>query len=84
MSEESPASRGGSVKIGRLTIPTSEGNVYREASGTEELKREKYNSETGEIEIKELAYGDPSSNAESMCFRRCCSRFGLGLNLYYK
>lgn len=70
--------------IGRLTIPTSEGNVYREASGTEELKREKYNQETGEIEIKELAYGDPSSNAESMCFRRCCARFGLGLNLYQK
>lgn len=41
--------------IGRLTIPTSEGNVYREASGTEVLKREKYNKDTGEYESKELA-----------------------------
>ena len=70
--------------VGRLTIPASEGNVYREATGTAELKREKYNQETGEYEIKEIAYGDPSSNAESMCFRRCCARFGLGLNLYEK
>ena len=68
--------------VGRLTIPTSEGSVYREATGTEELKREKFNSKTGELEIKELAYGDPSSNAESMCFRRAASRFGLGLALY--
>ena len=70
--------------IGRLTIPTSEGTVYREASGTEELKREKFNSETQEIEIKELAYGDPSNNAESMCFRRAASKFGLALYLYEK
>ena len=70
--------------IGRLTIPTSEGNIYREATGTEELKREKFNQETQEIEIKELAYGDPSSNAESMCFRRAASRFGLALYLYEK
>ena len=70
--------------IGRLTIPTSEGNIYREASGTEELKREKFNSETGELEIKEIAYGDPSSNAESQAFRRCAARFGLALYLYRK
>ncbi len=70
--------------IGRLTIPTSEGNIYREASGTEVLHREKYNKDTREYEIKELAYGDPSSNAESMAFRRCAARFGLGLYLYEK
>ena len=70
--------------IGRLTIPTSEGNIYREASGTEELKRERYNKDTGEYETLELAYGDPSSNAESMAFRRCAARFGLGLYLYQK
>lgn len=70
--------------VGRLTIPTSEGNVYREATGTEELKREKFNQKTQEIEMKELAYGDPSSNAESMAFRRCAARFGLGLYLYEK
>ncbi|QYO62305.1 hypothetical protein [Leptolyngbya sp. 7M] len=32
----------------------------------------------------ELAYGDPSSNAESMAFRRAAARFGLGLYLYSK
>lgn len=54
--------------VGRLTIPTSEGNVYRESCGTESLDCN--------------SYGDPSSNAESMAFRRCCARFGLGLYLY--
>jgi len=56
--------------VGRLTIPNSEGNVYREATGTESLDCN--------------SYGDPSSNAESMAFRRCCARFGLGLYLYQK
>jgi hypothetical protein len=55
---------------GRLNIPTSEGNVYREATGTELLNCS--------------SYGDPSSNAESMAFRRCAARFGLGLYLYDK
>ena len=65
---------------GRLTIPTAEGNVYREATGTEELKRT--DRETGEP--IELAYGDPSSNAESMALRRAAAKFGLGLYLYNK
>ena len=56
--------------VGRLTIPTSEGNVYREATGTESLDCSNY--------------GDPSSNAESMAFRRACAKFGLGLYLYDK
>jgi len=56
--------------VGRLTIPTSEGNVYREATGTESLDCS--------------SYGDPSSNAESMSFRRCAAKFGLGLYLYQK
>lgn len=56
--------------VGRLTIPTSEGNIYREATGTESLNCSNY--------------GDPSSNAESMAFRRCCAKFGLGLYLYDK
>ena len=63
--------------VGRLTIPTSEGNVYREATGTELLKDTDRNGQP-----KEIAYGDPSSKAESMAFRRCCARFGLGLYLY--
>ena len=70
--------------VGRLTIPTSEGNVYREASGTEELKRQAYDKKMGRYTEKEIAYGDPSSNAESMAFRRCAARFGLGLYLYQK
>lgn len=69
---------------GRLTVPTSEGHIYREATGTEELKREVTDQETGEVFIEEIVYGDPSSNAESMAFRRCAARFGLGLYLYEK
>jgi hypothetical protein len=56
--------------VGRLTIPTAEGNIYREATGTESLTTS--------------SYGDASSNAESMAFRRCAARFGLGLYLYDK
>jgi hypothetical protein len=81
--------------VGRLTIPTAEGNVYREATGTEALKEPKVIKDrdgnlvydeydrpmTDEVE---LAYGDPSSNAESMAFRRAAARFGLGLYLYSK
>ena len=65
---------------GRLTVPTADGDVSRDAIGTEELKET--NSKTGEV--KERAYGDPSSNAESMAFRRAAARFGLGLYLYDK
>ncbi|MCX5964882.1 MAG: DUF1071 domain-containing protein [Cyanobacteria bacterium] len=63
---------------GRLTIPTCDGDVSRDAIGTEELKEVKTDLKTGEVTIKERAYGDPSSNAESMCFRRAAARFGLG------
>ena len=54
--------------IGRLSIPTAEGIIYREATGTNSLK--------------DTAYGDASSNAESMAFRRAASKFGLALYLY--
>lgn len=56
--------------VGRLTIPTTNGDVYREATGTEQLDCN--------------SYGDPSSNAESMAFRRAAAKFGLGLYLYEK
>lgn len=83
---------------GRLTIPAAEGNVYRDATGTELLKEEKpvwvgekpnqqlLKDDLGRpvMESRELAYGDPSSNAESMAFRRAAARFGLGLYLYEK
>lgn len=84
---------------GRLTIPAVEGNIHREASGTELLKEDKpvmipnpadprtkiaLVDDLGRtmLEPRELAYGDPSSNAESMAFRRAAARFGLGLYLY--
>jgi hypothetical protein len=84
--------------VGRLTIPTAEGTVYREATGTELLKDQKEiwigekpncqllkdDYDRPLTEPKELAYGDPSSNAESMAFRRAAARFGLGLYLYDK
>ncbi len=57
----------------RLTIVAAEGEIWREASGTEE-----------EPEEGKQQYGDPSSNAESMALRRAAAKFGLGLYLYDK
>ena len=54
----------------RLTIHAEEGKFSREATGTEMLNCS--------------SYGDPTSNAESMSFRRAAARFGLGLSLYQK
>lgn len=54
----------------RITIQAAEGSFYRESTGTEELNCS--------------SYGDPSSNAESMAFRRCAAKWGLGLYLYDK
>jgi hypothetical protein len=56
--------------IGRLTIPASDGVFHREATGTNSLA--------------DTAYGDASSNAESMAFRRAAAKFGLALYLYDK
>ena len=56
--------------IGKLSIPTAEGMISREATGTESLDCN--------------SYGDASSNSEAMAMRRCCSKFGLGLYLYEK
>ena len=52
----------------RLSIPCSEGIVYREATGQEDEDLE--------------TYGNSSSNSESMALRRAASKFGLGLYLY--
>ncbi len=70
--------------VGRLSIPTSDGVITREASGTEVLKRRIWNYDTERFDEKELPYGYPSSNSESMAFRRCAAKFGLGLYLYEK
>lgn len=84
--------------VGRLSIMASDGQFFREATGTELLKEDKeiwigdkdnrqpVKDELGRnrTELRELAYGDPSSNAESMAFRRAAAKFGLGLYLYDK
>lgn len=67
------------ILVGRLTIPAKDGDFSREATGTESLKR--INDDGDAVDI---AYGDPSSNSESMAFRRDAARFGLGLYLYEK
>ena len=54
----------------RVWINAKEGRFFREATGIESLS-------TG-------AYGDPTSNAESMALRRACAKWGLGLDLYEK
>lgn len=54
----------------RLTIPTADGPVFREATGIEDDDKD--------------GYGDPTSNAESMALRRAAAKFGLGLYLYEK
>jgi len=54
----------------RITIPSLEGEVWREATGQEELNC--------------TSYGDSSSNAESMALRRAAAKFGLCLYLYDK
>lgn len=70
--------------IGRLAIPTKDGLVTRAATGTEVFKETYFNRDTGTQETREIPYGDPSSNAESMAFRRAAAKFGLGLYLYQK
>jgi len=56
------------ILIVRLSVPCSEGVVYREATGQEDEDLE--------------SYGNSSSNSESMALRRAASKFGLGLYLY--
>lgn len=61
------------VIVVRLSIPTAEGWIHREATGTEE-----------EPDDDEKMFGDPSSNAEAMALKRAAAKFGLGLSLYDK
>ncbi len=56
------------IMIVRLSIPSAEGVVYREATGQEDEDKD--------------TFGDSSSNAESMALRRSAAKFGLGLSLY--
>jgi hypothetical protein len=59
------------VVVYRIGVPTADlGVVWRSATG---------------YEAKDTSsYGDPSSNAESMAFRRAWAKHGLGLYLYDK
>jgi hypothetical protein len=68
--------------VGRLTIPAQDGSHWREATGTEGLKEEYFDKTDRVKKMREIAYGDPSSNAESMALRRAAAKFGLGLYLY--
>ena len=58
------------VLAGTLTIYGDDRTLSMSASGSESLNL------TG--------YGDPSSNAEAMCFKRAACRFGLGRNDLWK
>ncbi len=55
---------------GVLTIHGDDKSLTRMATGTEDVDCS--------------SYGDPSSNAEAMALRRCCSKFGLGRDLWRK
>lgn len=55
---------------GKLTIYGDDRSLSQMATGTEILNCS--------------SYGDPSSNAEAMCFRRCISKFGLSRDLWDK
>lgn len=67
-----------------VTIHASDGSYTREATGTELLKESLWDKDKQTWVTSEITYGDCSSNAESMAFRRACARFGLGLALYDK
>lgn len=68
----------------RISIYAAESTFSREATGTELLKEEYFDKQTQTTKLRELAYGDASSNAESMALRRAAAKFGLGLYLYEK
>lgn len=54
----------------RLTVRGSDGEAYRESTGT--------------ISPSDGSIGDPVSAAEEIAFCKSCARFGLGLYLYHE
>ncbi len=72
------------ILTARITIHAAEGSFTREATGTETLKEEYFDKTTQSKQIREWAYGDVSSKAESMALRRAAAKFGLALYLYDK
>lgn len=70
----------------RLTIQTAEGIFTRVNTGTESDWDEEemvVDQRTGE-EKKAQHYGDPTSNAQRMAFKRAAADFGIGRDLYDK
>lgn len=72
-----------------LTIPAADGIFTQRATGQEsdwDEETEEVNPNTGEIRPGKRVhrYGDPTSNAERMAFKRAAAQFGLGLDLYDK
>lgn len=66
---------GGEVGVvGRLTIPASDGDFFRESTGSESTKEE---------DVKKM-FGSPMTNSEAQAFKRCAAKFGFGLYLYLK
>ncbi|KAH9619111.1 hypothetical protein KSS87_006994 [Heliosperma pusillum] len=53
----------------RVIIRGSDGEAYREATGT--------------IMSSDTEAGDPVAGAEELAFVKACARFGLGLYLYH-
>jgi hypothetical protein len=58
------------IVVGKLTIIGEDKTLVRQSSGIEDIDCS--------------SFGDPSSNAEAMALRRCCAKFGLGLDLWRK
>lgn len=67
---------------GSLSIPTCDGVVTRQATGSELLRKVYRDEKTGAQYDDEIPYGDPSSNAEAMALKRAATKFKLGLYLY--
>lgn len=69
------------IVIGKLTIQGEDIALSRQSTGQEEHDAHNVFKPDGK---RKRSFGDPTSNAEAMAFRRCCAKFGLGLDLYHK
>ncbi|CAJ1977835.1 unnamed protein product [Sphenostylis stenocarpa] len=61
---------GGVTVVYRLTVRGSDGEAFRESTGT--------------VSPSDGSIGDPVSAAEEIAFCKACARFGLGLYLYHE
>lgn len=58
------------VQVWELEIIGDDGKIARQSSGDEAV----------DLDL----YGTTATNIEAQCLRRCCSKFGLGLDLWRK